>query len=161
MATLPAEAVGCDLRSLLVGYHRDDKLDLAGKVGTGFTRESGHQLAAQLPKLKRAKPPFAAVPREYRRGSNGSMIDYLHSVAEEEIASCGAPSKRRRSGIISPGKGEQLRADVGRAGGWDETAKRLLSIELGRPRFAILLWYHFENRDVCDYDMLSAGWGAQ
>ena len=48
MATLRAEADGRDLQLLLMGYYRDNKLVLAGKVGTGFTRESGHQLAARL-----------------------------------------------------------------------------------------------------------------
>ena len=91
MATLPAEADGRDLRSLLVGYHRDDKLVLAG--GTGFTRETGHQLAAQLPKLKRAKPPFAAVPREYRRG-----VEWVDN----------RPPTRRRQGGNSPESGQSV-----------------------------------------------------
>jgi hypothetical protein len=34
-------AAGRDLRSLLVGYYQAGKLVLAGKVGTGFTLESG------------------------------------------------------------------------------------------------------------------------
>jgi bifunctional non-homologous end joining protein LigD len=65
---MPSEAAGRDLRSLLVGHYRDGKLVLAGKVGTGFTLESGRQLAARLRKLERVDPPFATVPREYRRG---------------------------------------------------------------------------------------------
>ena len=65
---MPSEAAGRDLRSLLVGYYQDGKLVLAGKVGTGFTLESGRELAARLRKLERADPPFATVPREYRRG---------------------------------------------------------------------------------------------
>jgi bifunctional non-homologous end joining protein LigD len=63
-----SEAAGRDLRSLLVGYYSDGKLIFAGKVGTGFTLESGRDLATRLRKLERPQPPFLAVPREYWRG---------------------------------------------------------------------------------------------
>ena len=65
---IASDAPGRDLRSLLLGYYQDGKLILAGKVGTGFTLESGREMAARLRKIGRADPPFASVPREYRRG---------------------------------------------------------------------------------------------
>ena len=36
-----------DLGALLLGYYDDGELRYAGKVGTGFTRETLHDLAAQ------------------------------------------------------------------------------------------------------------------
>jgi bifunctional non-homologous end joining protein LigD len=65
---MPSEASGRELRSLLVGYYRGKQFIYAGKVGTGFTRESGRDLVARLRKIARPDPPFAAIPRAERRG---------------------------------------------------------------------------------------------
>ena len=53
-----------DLGALLLGYYDDGKLRYAGKVGTGFTRATLHELAAQLAPLKRDGSPFADDVRE-------------------------------------------------------------------------------------------------
>jgi bifunctional non-homologous end joining protein LigD len=45
--------------ALLVGYHDGDALRYAGKVGTGFDRETLRDLGAKLRSLARAEPPFA------------------------------------------------------------------------------------------------------
>ena len=60
---------GRSLRSLLLGYYDGGKLIFAGKAGTGFDLNTGHDLVAWLRKLERADPPFTAVPRAYQRGS--------------------------------------------------------------------------------------------
>ena len=49
-----------DLGALLVGYFDGDRLRYAGKVGTGFTRETLRDLAARLAPLERDTPPFEA-----------------------------------------------------------------------------------------------------
>jgi bifunctional non-homologous end joining protein LigD len=53
-----------DLGALLLGYYDDGELRYAGKVGTGFTRETLHDLAAKLSPLKRDDSPFADEVRE-------------------------------------------------------------------------------------------------
>jgi bifunctional non-homologous end joining protein LigD len=55
-----------DLGALLVGHFEGDTLRYAGKVGTGFTRTTLHELAERLAPLVRATSPFApekAIPR--------------------------------------------------------------------------------------------------
>src|SRR5918999_570677 len=47
-----------DLGALLVGHFEGDRLRYAGKVGTGFTRETLRDLAERLAPLVRETPPF-------------------------------------------------------------------------------------------------------
>jgi bifunctional non-homologous end joining protein LigD len=53
-----------DLGALLLGYYDDGDLRYAGKVGTGFTRATLHDLAARLAPLRRDSTPFADAVRE-------------------------------------------------------------------------------------------------
>lgn len=55
------ERVG--LGALLLGYHEDGALRLAGKVGTGFDRETLRELRDRLDGLERDTSPFAQAPR--------------------------------------------------------------------------------------------------
>jgi DNA ligase D-like protein (predicted ligase) len=48
-----------DLGALLLGYFERGRLRYAGKVGTGFDRETLHDLAKRLAPLRRANSPFA------------------------------------------------------------------------------------------------------
>ena len=48
-----------DLGALLVGHYEDGELRYAGKVGTGFTRATLHELAERLAPLVRDTSPFA------------------------------------------------------------------------------------------------------
>jgi bifunctional non-homologous end joining protein LigD len=48
-----------DLGALLLGYYDDGRLRYAGKVGTGFTRATLHELAGLLAPLRQDEPPFA------------------------------------------------------------------------------------------------------
>jgi bifunctional non-homologous end joining protein LigD len=71
---------GRSLKSLLLGYYdRAGKLNFAGKAGTGFSLKLGHDLVEWLRKIERPDPPFAEVPRDYRRGSHWAEP---HLVAE-------------------------------------------------------------------------------
>ena len=56
-----------DLGALLVGHFEGDRLRYAGKVGTGFTRTTLRELAAQLAPLVRETSPFEpekGIPRD-------------------------------------------------------------------------------------------------
>jgi bifunctional non-homologous end joining protein LigD len=55
-----------DLGALLLGYYDDGKLRYAGKVGTGFTQATLHELAGKLTPLRRDGSPFADEVREPR-----------------------------------------------------------------------------------------------
>jgi bifunctional non-homologous end joining protein LigD len=56
------------LGALLVGYWDDDELRYAGKVGTGFDRQTLEMLGDELERRERRSPPFAAddLPRSAR-----------------------------------------------------------------------------------------------
>ena len=45
--------------ALLVGFYKKGRLVYAGKVGTGFDRETLRELGAQLRRLEQNEPPFA------------------------------------------------------------------------------------------------------
>jgi bifunctional non-homologous end joining protein LigD len=52
-----------ELGALLIGVWDDGELHYAGKVGTGFDRETLRDLARRLRPLRRDDPPFADAPR--------------------------------------------------------------------------------------------------
>ena len=52
-----------ELGALLVGHWEDGRLRYAGKVGTGFTRDTLRDLAARLAPLRREDAAFADAPR--------------------------------------------------------------------------------------------------
>ncbi len=55
-----------DFGALLVGYNEEGSLRYAGKVGTGFTRATLHDLGTRLRKLETAEPAFVdarSIPR--------------------------------------------------------------------------------------------------
>jgi bifunctional non-homologous end joining protein LigD len=61
----PPRGSRVELGALLLGYYDGGELRYAGKVGTGFDRETLHDLARRLEPLRREDPPFAGeVPRE-------------------------------------------------------------------------------------------------
>jgi bifunctional non-homologous end joining protein LigD len=73
---------GRSLKSLLLGYYdHAGRLRFAGKAGTGFTLKAGHDLVAQLRKIERPIPPFAAVPSSYVRGSRWAEPRLVAEVA--------------------------------------------------------------------------------
>ena len=53
-----------ELGALLLGHYEDGRLRYAGKVGTGFTRATLHDLAGRLAPLRRDSSPFADEIRE-------------------------------------------------------------------------------------------------
>lgn len=91
------------LRSLMVGVHRGDKLVYTGKVGTGFGRDVVRRVLPRLEKLETDKSPFTG-PGAPKRGEN------LHwakpeLVAEIEFAGFTA------SGMVRQGSFKGLRED--------------------------------------------------
>jgi bifunctional non-homologous end joining protein LigD len=54
--------------ALLLGYHRDGRLEYAGKVGTGFDEPTLRSLGAKLRELRRADSPFVDTRAIRERG---------------------------------------------------------------------------------------------
>jgi bifunctional non-homologous end joining protein LigD len=67
------------LRSLLVGVHRGDKLVYVGKVGTGFGRDTVGRVLPRLEKVEAKASPFTG-PEAPKRGEN------LHWAKPELVA---------------------------------------------------------------------------
>ncbi len=67
------------LRSLLVGVHRDDKLVYLGRVGTGFGRETVSRILPKLKAVETKASPFSG-PDAPKRGEN------LHWAGPELVA---------------------------------------------------------------------------
>ncbi len=65
------DPTGCrtDFGALLVGYHEQGVLRYAGKVGTGYTQATLHDLGIRLRKLETAEPAFVDV-RPIPRGTH-------------------------------------------------------------------------------------------
>jgi bifunctional non-homologous end joining protein LigD len=59
----PPKGSRVELGALLVGVYDERGLHYAGKVGTGFNRETLHSLAAELRPLAREDSPFHDAPR--------------------------------------------------------------------------------------------------
>jgi bifunctional non-homologous end joining protein LigD len=57
-STVQPRAVG----ALVVGYYRDGELVYAGRVGTGYTRATAHDLWQRLHPLEVPRPPFDQIP---------------------------------------------------------------------------------------------------
>ena len=65
--TLPKKG-GPGIGALVVGYYEKARLVYAGRVGTGFDRETSLELRAKLEPLRVQEPLVEDVPREMRRG---------------------------------------------------------------------------------------------
>src|SRR6185503_4279151 len=72
------------LRALLVGVHRGDKLGYVGKVGTGFGRDKVSRVLPRLQKLETDKSPFSG-PEAPRKAADGHWAT-PELVAEIEFA---------------------------------------------------------------------------
>lgn len=81
---IESSATGRGFRSLLLGLNEGGELRYAGKVGTGFSAESGHALRAKLDKLSRKSAPVE-VPREAARGAHWVTPKLVAEVAFAEF----------------------------------------------------------------------------
>jgi bifunctional non-homologous end joining protein LigD len=97
----PSEAKGRGFRSLLLGVQGPAGLTYAGKVGTGFSIETLHELRATLDKIARDKPALS-VPRAEARGAKWVEPKLVAEVAFAEFTS---------EGVVRHGSFLGLRAD--------------------------------------------------
>jgi bifunctional non-homologous end joining protein LigD len=75
-----------DFGALLVGFYEQGRLRYAGKVGTGFTKETLHDLGNQLRRLETAKPPFVDV-RPIPRGTHWTRPSLVAQIGFAEWTS--------------------------------------------------------------------------
>lgn len=63
---VPSKASRTQIGSLVLGYHEDGELKPAGRVGTGFTRQSASDLKQRLDAIKAERSAFAGKPGRER-----------------------------------------------------------------------------------------------
>ncbi len=100
-----------NLRSILVGFYKDGKLDFAGCVGTGFNALSKRELLQKFSKIPRKTSPFSQIPKEYTRGAEWVKPVYAAQVHYAEVTS---------SGVLRQASFKGLRTDKPAAGITDE-----------------------------------------
>ncbi len=75
-----------DFGALLVGYYEDGALRYAGKVGTGYTKATLHNLGSRLRKLETAQPTFVDA-RPIPRGVHWTRPDLVAQIGFAEWTS--------------------------------------------------------------------------
>ena len=80
---IPIRSTGSDVGALLVGYYdSDQRLQFAGRVGSGFTNKGTRELLSAFELLRRADCPFNELPIVRRTSS------WTHGFTREELANC-------------------------------------------------------------------------
>jgi DNA ligase D-like protein (predicted ligase) len=77
-----------DFGALLVGYYEHGSLRYAGKVGTGYTKATLHDLGTRLRPLETAEPPFVDV-RPIPRGAHWTRPNLVAQIGFAEWTSGG------------------------------------------------------------------------
>ena len=89
-----------DFGALLVGYYEQGSLRYAGKVGTGFTRATLHDLGTRLRKLETAEPAFVDVathpPGRALDAAQPRRADRICRMDERRSAAAGSLSRAPR-----------------------------------------------------------------
>jgi ATP-dependent DNA ligase len=75
-----------DFGALLVGYYEDGSLRYAGKVGTGYTQATLHDLGIRLRNLETAEPAFVDV-RPIPRGAHWTRPELVAQIGFAEWTS--------------------------------------------------------------------------
>jgi bifunctional non-homologous end joining protein LigD len=87
-----------DFGALLVGYHEDGQLRYAGKVGTGYSAATLHDLGARLRELETPESPFADA-RPIPRGTHWTRPELVVQIGFAEWTTDGRLRQARFLGL--------------------------------------------------------------
>jgi bifunctional non-homologous end joining protein LigD len=97
-----------ELGALLLGYYDGDRLRYAGKVGTGFDRETLKDLGRRLRALRRETSPFVAAGSIREPGITWVTPQLVAQVAFTEWTSAGRLRHPRYLGLREDKSAEQV-----------------------------------------------------
>jgi bifunctional non-homologous end joining protein LigD len=97
-----------ELGALLLGYYDDGQLRYAGKVGTGFDRETLEDLGRRLRALRRDTSPFAAADSIRESGITWVKPQLVAEVAFTEWTGAGRLRHPRYLGLREDKAAEQV-----------------------------------------------------
>ncbi len=133
--------------SLLLGYYSEGKLVYAGRTGTGFTQKMRKMLRERVEPMRLAKPAFAAVPVDAKRGAlwlrpelvaqvrfaTWTADDLVRQAAFLGLREDKAAAEVRREGADVPPrpKGERGARQADESGDRDEVAEGSPGAEAG------------------------------
>lgn len=109
--------------SLIIGLYEDDRLRFAGRVGTGFNRQSRDAIAAKLAPLARTEPAVVDVPNRIAHTARWVEPRLVGEVEFTEFT---------RDGIVRHPSFVALREDKPAAGIHAEQAKDVGEVDAGR-----------------------------
>jgi bifunctional non-homologous end joining protein LigD len=120
------------LGALLVGYYDGDALTYAGKVGTGYTRETLLSLRGRLDRLERGRSPFAAGDPPAGAGVHWVRPELVAEIAFAEWTAHGLLRQPRFEGLRTDKRPHDCRRERPRAAG--EQVMRAEEAATGRDR---------------------------
>ncbi len=147
------------LKALLVGYYEEGALLFAGSVGTGFPERTRAELTSMFRPLVRNDPPFAALPKEYRKRAVFLKPEIVVQTEYAEITAAGLLRQASFKGLREDKTAKETVSETAeranppkkrtRSAKTEETA--FLGVKITHPEKLMYPKQNFSKGDVAAY----------